>query len=50
MEWKKFGGVNLPVAFTVTAGGQPAGGGKLTTVEINPPVDPNAFAKPAASK
>ena len=48
MEWKKFGGVNLPVAFSVTSGGQPAGGGKLTTVEINPPVDPNAFAKPAA--
>jgi zinc protease len=48
MEWKKFGAVNLPVAFSVTSGGQPAGGGKLTTVEINPPVDPNAFAKPAA--
>ena len=48
MEWKKFGGVNLPVAFSVTSGGQPAGGGKLTTVEINPPVDPNAFAKPAS--
>jgi hypothetical protein len=48
MEWKKFGGVNLPVAFSVTSGGQPAGGGKLTMVEINPPVDPNAFAKPPA--
>jgi len=47
-EWKKFGGVNLPVAFTVTADGQQAGSGKLTTVEINPPVDPSAFAKPPA--
>jgi len=47
-EWKNFSGVNLPVAFTVTAGGQPGGGGKLTTVEINPTVDPKAFDKPAA--
>ncbi|MDQ6801867.1 MAG: insulinase family protein [Acidobacteriota bacterium] len=47
-EWKNFGGVNLPVAFTVTAGGQPGGGGKLTTIEINPTVDPKAFDKPAA--
>jgi hypothetical protein len=47
-EWKKFGGVKLPVAFTVMADGQQAGAGKLTTVEINPPVDPNAFAKPPA--
>jgi zinc protease len=46
LEWKKFGALNLPVGFNVTAGGQPAGGGKLTTVEINPPIDPNAFAKP----
>ncbi len=47
-EWKKFGSLNLPVTFTVTAGGQPAGGGKITTVEINPPVDPNAFVKPVS--
>ncbi|HEY8183538.1 MAG TPA: pitrilysin family protein, partial [Thermoanaerobaculia bacterium] len=47
-EWKSFSGVNLPVAFTVTAGGQPGGGGKLTTIEINPTVDPKAFDKPAA--
>ena len=47
-EWKKFGSLNLPVTFTVTAGGQPAGGGKLTTVEINPTVDPALFQKPAA--
>jgi zinc protease len=47
-EWKNFSGVNLPVAFTVTAGGQPGGGGKMTTIEINPTVDPKAFDKPAA--
>ena len=47
-EWKKFGSLNLPVTFTVSAGGQPAGGGKVTMVEINPPVDPKVFEKPAA--
>ncbi len=46
-EWKNFGGINLPVAFTVTAGGQPGGGGKLTTIEINPTVDAKLFEKPS---
>jgi zinc protease len=47
-EWKTFNGVNLPVAFTVTTGGQQSGGGKLTVVEINPTVDPKIFEKPPA--
>jgi zinc protease len=47
-EWKSFGGLNLPVAFTVTTGGQPSGGGKLTNVEINPTIDPTLFQKPVA--
>jgi zinc protease len=46
-EWKTFGGLNLPVAFTITSGGQPSGGGKVTVMEINPPVDPKIFEKPA---
>ena len=46
-EWKTFGGLNLPVAFTVTTGGQPSGGGKFTNVEINPTIDPALFQKPA---
>jgi zinc protease len=46
-EWKNFGGLNLPVSFTMTAGGQPRGGAKYTTIEINPPVDPKAFEKPS---
>ena len=45
-EWKSFGGLNLPVAFTVKTGGEPSGGGKLTNVEINPAVDPKVFEKP----
>ena len=46
--WKTFGGLNLPVGFNVTAGGQAAGSGKITTIEINPAVDPKMFEKPAA--
>lgn len=47
-EWKSFGGLNLPVGFTLTSGGQPGGGGKLINIEINPTVDPKGFEKPAA--
>lgn len=47
-EWKMINGVNMPVAMTITAGGQPAGGAKFTTIEINPAVDPKMFEKPPA--
>lgn len=47
-EWKSFDGLNLPVAFTTTTGGEPSGGGRMTTVEINPTIDPKVFEKPAA--
>jgi len=47
-EWKTVNGVNLPTAFTIMTGGQPSGGGKLTTIEINPAVDPKIFDKPPA--
>ena len=47
-EWKSFGGLNLPAAFTVTTGGEPSGGGKLTNIEINPTIDPALFQKPPA--
>jgi hypothetical protein len=46
-EWKSFAGITLPVAFTNTTAGQLAGSGKLTTMEINPTVDPKIFEKPA---
>ena len=46
-DWKMVNGVNLPTAFTITVGGQPAGSGKMTTIEINPTVDPKLFEKPA---
>ncbi|HXA17217.1 MAG TPA: pitrilysin family protein [Thermoanaerobaculia bacterium] len=46
-EWKTFDGITLPVAFTTTTAGQPSGNGKVTTMEINPTVDPKIFEKPA---
>lgn len=46
-EWKTFNGINLPVAFTMT-GGANSGGGKMTTIEINPTLDAKLFEKPAA--
>jgi hypothetical protein len=47
-DWKSFDGITVPVAFSITTGGQPTGTGKLTTMEINPTVDPKIFEKPAA--
>jgi zinc protease len=44
-DWKNTGGVNLPAAFVVS-GGEQSGSGKLTSIEINPTVDPKAFEKP----
>jgi zinc protease len=46
-DWKSFDGITLPVAFTTTTAGQQSGTGKLTTLEINPTVDPKIFEKPA---
>jgi zinc protease len=46
-DWKVVNGINLPTSFTLT-GGEQSGGGKLTTIEINPTVDPKAFDKPPA--
>jgi zinc protease len=46
-DWKTFDGITIPVSFTTATNGQPSGGGKLTTMEINPPVDPKIFEKPA---
>jgi zinc protease len=46
-DWKSFDGITIPVAFTNTTGGQQTASGKLTTMEINPTVDPKIFEKPA---
>jgi zinc protease len=47
-DFKTFGGITFPTAFTTTSNGQTVGSGKLTTVEVNPAVDSKAFEKPAA--
>jgi len=47
-DWKTVDGITIPAAFTTTTGGQQAATGKLTTLEINPTVDPKIFEKPAA--
>ncbi|MFZ2489969.1 MAG: pitrilysin family protein [Thermoanaerobaculia bacterium] len=47
-RWQTFDGINLPVESTMTRGGEKAGEVKLTTIEINPKVEANAFAKPEA--
>jgi hypothetical protein len=46
-EWKTVAGITVPAAFTTSTNGQPSGSGKLTTLEINPTVDPKMFEKPA---
>jgi outer membrane lipoprotein-sorting protein len=46
-DWKTVDGITLPVAFTTTTAGQQSGSGKVTTMEINPTVDPKIFEKPA---
>lgn len=46
-EWKNFGGLTLPSAFTLTTNGQKSGSATVKTIEINPAVDPAAFARPS---
>jgi zinc protease len=47
-DWKTVDGITIPSAFTNTTAGQQSGTGKLTTLEINPTVDPKIFEKPTA--
>jgi len=45
-EWKNFGGLMLPAAFTVTANGQKMASGTVKSIDLNPKIEANAFAKP----
>jgi zinc protease len=47
-SWGTFGGITVPTAFTMSVNGQPVGSGKVTTVEINPAIDPKVWQKPAS--
>jgi len=46
-DWKPFGGLNFATSFTSSANGEQVASGKLTSVEVNPAIDPKAFEKPA---
>ena len=47
-SWGTFGGITVPTAFTMSVNGQQIGSGKVTTVEINPAIDPKMWEKPAS--
>ena len=47
-SWGTFGGITVPSAFTMSVNGQQVGTGKVTTVEINPAIDPKVWEKPAS--
>ncbi|HEX7421371.1 MAG TPA: insulinase family protein [Thermoanaerobaculia bacterium] len=47
-SWGTFGGITVPTAFTMSVNGQQIGSGKVTSVEINPAIDPKVWEKPAS--
>ncbi|HET7712748.1 MAG TPA: hypothetical protein VFL80_12520, partial [Thermoanaerobaculia bacterium] len=47
-HWKEFGGINFPVAANQSAGGQQQASIRVTSIEVNPTLDPALFEKPAA--
>lgn len=47
-DWKMFGGLNFATTFSSSANGEQVASGTLTTIEVNPTVDPKLFAKPEA--
>jgi zinc protease len=46
-EWKPIGGLNLPTVRHNKQDGQESSKSEYTAIEINPPVDPKLFEKPA---
>jgi zinc protease len=45
-DWKAFGGVTMATHSRMSRNGEPAGEMRVTSVEINPPVAEDTFAKP----
>ncbi len=45
-EWKQFGNLNMAIAAEVMRNGAKAAEVRVTNIEVNPPVDDNAFVKP----
>ena len=48
IEWKSFGGLNLPVATVVSRNGEKMAEMTVTNVQVNPAVAADAFARPPA--
>ena len=48
-DWKTTDGLTLPAAQTSTRDGQPFSTEKVDSFQVNPPVDPKMFEKPAAA-
>lgn len=46
-DWKPFGGINFATTFASSVNGEQIASGTLTTVEVNPTIDPKQFEKPA---
>ena len=46
--WGTYGGITVPTAFTTSLNGEQISSGKVTTVEINPTIDPKVWEKPAS--
>ncbi|HKO00987.1 MAG TPA: hypothetical protein VJ032_04805, partial [Thermoanaerobaculia bacterium] len=45
-EWKNFSGVNLPVKMKTSMNGEQIGTMEVSSIEINPTVDPTMYKKP----
>jgi zinc protease len=45
-EWKAFGGINLPTVAVMTRDGEKAGEMRMSSAEVNPTIEANAFVKP----
>ena len=48
--WGTYGGVTVPIAFTTSLNGEQISSGKVTTVEINPTIDPKVWRNPLRSR
>ena len=45
-EWRKLGGINIPVKRVISDNGEPVAEDEVKQLEINPQVDPNIFERP----
>jgi zinc protease len=48
-DWRDVDGLTLPFKRTITMNGEPSGVAQVEQIELNPPVDPKLFEKPAMS-